>query len=254
MASDGSQPSGIILAQCKELNASSLYASAAALASFIVGSNQADAEVFITYGDSLTGMGEHKRALSAYRSAHDLSGARMRGQHADSAIDPVELVWKMAESQRIVGDYAGQKSTLETVTPQKRSLRFNVALGKLYRRLGGEQLALQCFQEALAQNPFSLEVIDHLAQLNVKEHDVIKHLAEHAHSHPWLASYVSGTMQMSANDHKAGQATFHALVQGFPESVEALAGLAVCHMEIGNIDEAAQSFSQVWSLPPSAPR
>ncbi len=33
--------------------------------------------------------------------------------------------------------------------------------------------------------------------------------------------------------------------QNFPESVEALGGLAVCQMEIGNNDEAVQAFSQV---------
>ncbi len=133
--------------------------------------------------------------------------------------------------------------------------------------------------------------------MGVKEKDIVCHMAGQAQTLPWLSTYVSALVCQAANDHKTGQQLFQALVQvscsshvthnnnqkyllfipkqvfpnikkhvyvhaqNFPESVEALGGLAICQMEIGNNDEAVQAFSQVshvhlsvyhiipWSLP-----
>ena len=246
---DNSLSSSHLLAQIKELNSNCLYASAASLGSFITGVHQTNPEVFVAYGDSLFGLGEHKRALAAYRTSYDLSGGSRSGSSRSEikSVDAVEIIWKMAECQRLTGDYVGQKQTLEGIRQSQRTIKVHVALGNLYRRLGGEVLATACFQDALAQNPLCVEVIDQLAQMNVKEQDLTRHMSETIQAIPWLADYVTGTIQLAANDHKAGQKTFQSLSRSFPESTEALAGLAVCHMEMGNNNEAAQSFEQVSS-------
>jgi len=157
----------------------------------------------------------------------------------------VELVWKISECQRLMGDFLGQKTSLESIPGMHRTLKVSVALGKLYRRFGGDTFAIACFQDALATSPFAVEAIEPLAQMGVKEHDIVCHMAGQAHVMPWLTQYVSAVVLQAANDHKAGQQTFHALAQSFPESTEALSGLAVCHMEIGNHEEAAQAFAQL---------
>jgi hypothetical protein len=120
MAADN--PGKSLLEQCRALNAQGLYHSAAALASFLVGARILDSEVFTVYGDSLFGLGEPKRALSAYRSALELMGG-MLNDSSDAAGEWVELVWKVAECQRLLGDYSGQKMTLEQIPRAVRSLK-----------------------------------------------------------------------------------------------------------------------------------
>ncbi len=172
MAAD--HPGKALLDQCRALNSQGLYQSAAALASFLVGARLLDSEVFTVYGDSLFGLGEPKRALSAYRSALELMGGM--NESSDGAVEWVELVWKVAECQRLLGDYSGQKMTLEQIPGHLRSLKVekenpfwhtaehmpwflspstyipasrwqvNIALGNLYRRFGSLPYAIACFQ------------------------------------------------------------------------------------------------------------
>lgn len=112
---------GILLEQCRALNTQTLYQSAAALASFLVGAHQMDPEVYVTYGRSLFGLGEHKRALAAFRSALELTGGV--SEMGDGGVEWVELVWKIAECQCLMGDYLGQKASLESIPGVYRTLK-----------------------------------------------------------------------------------------------------------------------------------
>ncbi len=61
-----------LLRHCEALNRQALYSSASSLASFLLVTHNLEWQVYSTYAASLFGLGEYKRAQSAYQTALDM--------------------------------------------------------------------------------------------------------------------------------------------------------------------------------------
>ena len=191
---------------CRNLNNQSLFASAASLAAFAAGSSQQDPEVFIVYGNALFGQCEYKRALPQFRRAYDLISG-------DKEVDGSDLLWKISECHRLIGDFNAQLSTLETIPIQMRTPAINVALGKLYQRFNIETVAVACFLEALTASPLAIEAIEPLALMNVKEQEIMSRIAKHGTQFAWLMPFATARIQAAQADHRAALQTLKPLTQ-----------------------------------------
>jgi tetratricopeptide (TPR) repeat protein len=196
---------------CRNLNNQSLFASAASLAAFAAGSSQQDPEVFIVFGNALFGLCEYKRALPQYRRAFDLISG-------DKDVDGSDLLWKIAECHRLIGDFNAQLSTLETIPIQMRTPAINVALGKLYQRFNIETVAIACFLEALTASPLAVEAIEPLALMNVKEQEILSRIAKHGTQFAWLMPLATARIQAAQADHRAALQTLKPLTQLYPDN------------------------------------
>ena len=200
-----------LVLHCQNLVNQSLFASAASLAAFAAGPAQQSAEIFVVYGNALFGLCEYKRALPQYRRALDL----LTG---DKETDVSELLWKMAECHRLIGDFNAQLSTLESIPIQCRTPAINVALGKLYQRFNIETVAIACFLEALTSCPLAIEAIEPLALMNVREQEILSRIAKHGTQFSWLVPLATARIQSAQADHRAALQTLKPLTQLYPDN------------------------------------
>jgi tetratricopeptide (TPR) repeat protein len=228
-----------VLAQCGQLNALGLYASAATLVSFMLSPDAQDPNVYTVYGEALFNMGEYKRAEAALRTALDLLGG------SPEAPEAVTLRWKISECFGRENNYSMQLYALTAVPVQARTPQINIALGKLHQRFGSNSDAISAYREALIASPLAIEAVEPLAQLGEKEQDILNLVSKKAGNQRWLLTLVAARVQEAMNNHRAASVSYSNLSEAFPDNSELMCNLAVCQAHIGSLQASLQTFAQV---------
>ena len=83
-------------------------------------------------------------------------------------------------------------SILQTIPAKQRTVKHNLALGKLYKQGDTERPAIACFKEVLKVCPMSLEAAQALMELGVKSREISELMLDCTSQFEWLSQWIQG--------------------------------------------------------------
>ncbi|KAJ3669559.1 hypothetical protein LUZ60_011509 [Juncus effusus] len=263
-----------------------LFDSAQMLGCFLVSSAASNAEPnpyikaehYVLQGDAFYGGNEYRRALAMYKQALLCCKNRQIGSStrtsisatnrspSPSSINPQainenEVKFKIALCHSALNEHRSALLEMEGIPSKLRSIRMNLAMGKLYRIARNNRAASSCYKECLRQLPYVLEAVNALAELGVSSKEILllfsqtpakagRFSSEQSDSQRWLTRYVEAQCCIASNDYKGGLDIFAELLSRFPNNVHILLEMAKVETIIGRNEEAILYFEKVRMIDP----
>lgn len=118
------------------------------------------------------------------------------------------LVFRLAKqsafykaSQLSKGKTALFKSSSNLIHAYFRTVKCNLALGKLYKQADTERPAIACFKEVLKMCPMSLEAAQNLMELGVKSREVSELMLDVTSQFDWMNQWIQGFSAFASHDY-----------------------------------------------------
>ncbi|KAG6536248.1 anaphase-promoting complex subunit 7-like [Zingiber officinale] len=238
------------------------------------------AENLVLQGDALYGEKEFRRALNMYkqalqhckfiskqsmnnsRSSFSTSSSRSSSPSSmnGSPINENEVKFKITLCHCALNENRAALVEIEGIPPKARTLRMNLALGKLYRISRHNRSAIACYKDCLRNCPYVLEAVTALAELGVSSKEILSLFPQtsnrgrlpfdHLDPARWLHRYVEAQCCIASSDYKGGLDHLAELLQQFPNNVHILLEIAKVEAIIGRHDEAIMNFEKIRAIDP----
>lgn len=190
---------------------------------------------------------QYNKAISYYRKIQHFGSYKYR--------------LKEAQCLQALGNVVEAASVLELIPHHERNLTIHMTLGQLYIACGRPSSACECFLRSLVENPMTLEAIEWLAVLGVKDKAQVLEAVEKGCKkiqEDRTRNDLSGivpvkefvTAQFAKARHQTGTALqlFIALEKLFPNSVYLLLKIANLQNQVNDEEKASRTFAKVRQL------
>ncbi|EKX43773.1 hypothetical protein GUITHDRAFT_110228 [Guillardia theta CCMP2712] len=228
-----------ILARCKAMNEQQLYASSAAITSFLISEDARSTEVYMVNAEALHGLGEYLRAAEVYKQAHEcLSEAEQKGEEGAKVLQAMAECYGKGDQQR------KQLATLLSIPEELRTVRVHVEIAKLQHRAGAADKALSALKSALDDAPLAIEMIEELVWAGQSEEEIMSHFRCMVEK-GWLLDFIRARVQHAMYDYKGALHSYKQVAEAFPENLEVMSGMATCQLHTRDVVGATKAFERV---------
>ncbi|XP_033646823.1 anaphase-promoting complex subunit 7-like [Asterias rubens] len=266
-----------IIDQVKMLLEEGLYSNVVMLASLMKTASEQNSELLtgpekyqlqVYYADALFEMQEYKNAEVIYRKALQvkkvLNKSKVKGPVPtqppqsipnDGLPSELNVRYRIYECNYHQKNYKEAIAVLQSIPAKQRKPKVNMALAKLYQRIGSERPAVTCFKEVLKQFPLALEAVLGLLSLAVKGTEVAAltiNSLPNTNNIEWLTFWLKGHSYNASKDYAKAVSTFKSLETGsvLRENSSVLCCLAENHFLAGDLANALLVYKRVHSLDP----
>lgn len=141
---------------------------------------------------------------------------------------------------------------LQSIPAKQRSVKCNLALGKLYKMADTERPAIACLKEVLKACPMSLEAAQALMELEVKPREISELMIDNNTSPDWLNQWIQGFAAFAAHDYQPCIQSLKQLEDSqLRNNVNLLVTLGLAHHYSGNFAAATLTLHRVHRLDPN---
>lgn len=254
----------------KHLHDCELYSDLKHLASIAMSlcDNNPDSEVMnlsqkyqctVFYGNALYHLQEYHKAEDIYKKALHLRKAINKEKVKDKPsssfelTDEVEVKYKIYECLMATKQCREAMVMLQGISSKQRTPKINLALAKLYIRVGMDRSAITSYKEVLRECPLALEAMTGLMSLGVKGPDVAALVMNGApNTSDWLSLWIKGQAQLSQRDYMSSIATLSSLDNQsyLRDNTQLLNSLAEAKFCDGQYTQALALFQRIHALDP----
>ncbi|XP_072163719.1 anaphase-promoting complex subunit 7-like [Diadema setosum] len=216
------------------------------------------------YADALYEEQEYKRAEGMYRKALQLKkmlnktkvkGSTQTSQPDDSLPSELDVRFRIYQCHNQLKNHREAIAVLESIPAKLREPKVNMALAKLYQKIGMERSAIYGYKEVLRQCPLALQAVLGLLSLGVRGTEVafltVNSMPSSANVE-WLTFWLKGHAYNTSKEYSKAVSTFKVLETGsvLRENTDVLCCLAENHFMSGDLSTASTIYRRVHSLDP----
>jgi len=179
--------------------------------------------------------------------------SQIEGKLALSSSD-VEIKYKLHLCYMNTNQVNQAISILQNISAKQRTVKCNLALGKLYKQADTERPAIACFKEVLKACPMSLEAAQSLMELGVKPREVSELMIDTTAQYEWMNQWIQGFASFANNDYSACIQTLKHLEDTQPllrNNVHLLVTLGRAQHYSGNFPAAALTLQRCHRIDPN---
>ena len=173
------------------------------------------------------------------------------GRLALNASD-VEVKYKLHTCYLMTNQMSQAVHILQSIPAKQRSVKCNLALGKLYKQSDTERPAIACFKEVLKVCPMALEASIALMELGVKPREISELMLDI--NVEWLNLWIQGLSAFYNHDYTNAIQSLKQLEESNPmlrNNLHLLVTLGRAHHYSGNFPAAATTLQRVHRLDPN---
>eukprot|EP00057_Strongylocentrotus_purpuratus_P020879 XP_011675353.1 PREDICTED: anaphase-promoting complex subunit 7 [Strongylocentrotus purpuratus] len=222
-------------------------------------------QLLVFYADALYEEQECKRAEGMYRKALQLkkmiNKSKVKGQTQtsqqpdDNLPSELDVRFRIYQCHNILKNHREALAVLESIPAKMREPKVNMALAKLYQKIGMERSAIYGYKEVLRQCPLALQAVLGLLSLGVRGTEVAAFTANNMPSSAnmeWLTFWLKGHAYSTSKEYSKAVSTFKVLETGsvLRENTDVLCCLAENHFMSGDMNTASTIYQRVHSLDP----
>ncbi|XP_041455761.1 anaphase-promoting complex subunit 7-like [Lytechinus variegatus] len=222
-------------------------------------------QLLVYYADALYEEQEYKRAEGMYRKALQLkkmiNKSKVKGQTQssqqsdDNLPSELDVRFRIYQCHNSLKNHREALAVLESIPAKMREPKVNMALAKLYQKIGMERSAIYGYKEVLRQCPLALQAVLGVLSLGVRGTEIA---AFTVHSMPsganmeWLSFWLKGHAYSAGKEYSKAISTFKALESGsvLRENTDVLCCLAENYFMSGDMATASTIYQRVHSLDP----
>ncbi|XP_021945689.1 anaphase-promoting complex subunit 7 isoform X1 [Folsomia candida] len=200
--------------------------------------------ILIMCGDSAYFTHDYARAESYYRKALQLYKSLSKGLPKECIPeDSNDVKYKLYLCLMQCKKPKEALNMLQSIPAKSRAVRTNMALGKLYMQNGMERAAITSFKEVLRECPNSMEAIDSLISLGLRDTDLqvfFNHKLNKMPCSEWFYNWIRALHQLFLRDYPSALQILNTLTDHTPlrHNRYMLHTLSLAYTLQGNYEEA----------------